>query len=539
MRSLRLVLGDQLCGNIAALRGLDPARDVVLMLEVAAEATYVPHHKQKLVLVLSAMRHFAAELAGRGIRVDYVTLDDPANSGSFDGEVARAIARHRPDRLVATFPGEYRVLAMMREWQTTCGCPVEIREDDRFFVTPAEFSAWAQGRRELRQEHFYRRQRAATGLLMAGDRPAGGRWNFDRANRKAWPRGKAPPSRRRFPPDAMTRAVMALVAARFPAHFGSLDDFAWGVTRADALLALDDFIAQSLPYFGDCQDAMLAGSSFLHHGLLSPYLNLGLLDPREVCDRAEAAYRAGAAPINAVEGFIRQILGWREYVRGIYWHFMPGYAATNALDAREPLPDFYWSGETAMACVADTVRGIAATGYAHHIQRLMVTGNLALLWGVRPAEIEAWYLAVFVDAFDWVELPNTHGMAINADGGVMASKPYAASGAYVARMSNYCGQCRYDPKMRHGPDACPMTTLYWDFLARHHERFRRHPRLQPVLLSLARLPPAELAAIRAAAARLRRQGSDLGPGAGNAPADLFATPGVARAAPAASRASRG
>ncbi|TDQ85519.1 deoxyribodipyrimidine photolyase-related protein [Dongia mobilis] len=546
MRALRLVLGDQLCDDIAALRGLDPAQDVVLMLEVAAETTYVPHHKQKLVLVLSAMRHFAAELMARGIRVDYVALDDPANTGSFDGEVARAVARHRPDRLIATFPGEYRVLAMMRGWQGALDLPVEIREDDRFFVTPAAFAGWAEGRRELRQEHFYRRQRMATGLLMENDKPAGGSWNFDRANRKPWPRGKAPPTRRRFPPDAITREVMALVADRFAGHFGTLDEFAWGVTRADALLALDDFIELSLPHFGDHQDAMLADAPFLHHGLLSPYLNLGLLGPREVCARAVSAYRAGRAPINAVEGFIRQILGWREYVRGIYWHFMPDYAATNALAADEPLPDFYWSGETAMACVADTVRGIAATGYAHHIQRLMVTGNLALLWGVRPAEIEAWYLSVFVDAFDWVELPNTHGMAIHADGGIMTSKPYSASGAYIARMSNYCGQCRYDPKRRHGPDACPMTTLYWDFLARHRARFAAHPRLRPVMLALDRLPAAELAAIRTQATALRRRGSDLGPddlGPGErgalAPADLFDRPNISRPASRASRRSRG
>lgn len=522
MSALRVVLGDQLGDDLPSLADLDPVRDVVLMMEVAAETRYVPHHKQKLVLVLSAMRHFAAALRARGITVDYVTLDDPANTGSFESEVGRAVARHRPERLILTFPGEHRVLAMMLAWQETLGLPVEIRDDTRFFTSPAAFARWAEDRRTLRMEYFYRALRIETGLLMEGDKPSGGDWNFDRENRKPWPRRKVPPSRQRFQPDALTRDVMALVERRFPDHFGSLQDFGWAVTRADALTALDDFITGSLPTFGDHQDAMVAGAPFLHHGLLSPYLNLGLLNPREVCERAVAAYRAGAAPINAVEGFIRQILGWREYVRGIYWHFMPGYADTNAFAAEEPLPAFYWSGETAMACVADTIRGVARHGYAHHIQRLMVTGNLALLWGVRPAEIEAWYLAVFVDAFDWVELPNTHGMAIHADGGLMASKPYAATGAYIARMSNYCTGCRYDPKRRHGPDACPMTTLYWDFLARHRARFAGHPRLRPVMLALERLPPEELAAIRAQATVLRRQGGDLAPG--DAPPDLFQSP---------------
>lgn len=521
MKALRVVLGDQLSDDLAGLADLDPAQDIVLMMEVAAEATYVPHHKQKLVLILSAMRHFAASLSARGVAVDYVALDDPANTGNFEGEIMRALDRHRPERLILTFPGEHRVLAMMKTWQETLGVPVEIRDDTRFFSSPADFARWAEGRRTLRMEYFYRALRVETGLLMEGEQPAGGNWNFDRANRKPWPRGKAPPLRQRFQPDAMTREVMALVERRFPDHFGSLREFGWAVTRAEARAALDDFIAGSLPRFGDQQDAMVAGAPFLHHGLLSPYLNLGLLGPREVCERAVAAYHAGKAPINAVEGFIRQILGWREYVRGIYWHFMPDYALGNALAADEPLPAFYWTGQTAMACVADTISGIATHGYAHHIQRLMVTGNLALLWGVRPAEIEAWYLAVFVDAFDWVELPNTHGMAIHADGGLMASKPYAATGAYIDRMSNYCAGCRYDPKQRHGPDACPLTTLYWDFLDRHRARFKAHPRLRPVMLVLDRLPAEELAEIRAQATALRRQGGDLPSGGRAAPTDLF------------------
>jgi deoxyribodipyrimidine photolyase-related protein len=508
MTRLAVILGDQLDADSGALQAIDRARDVVLMMEVMDEATYVPHHKQKIVLVLSAMRHFAEELREAGYQVDYVRLDDTANSGSFAGEIQRAVRRHQASGIVVTHPGEHRVLTGLQALASQTGLPVELIEDNRFFSTPAQFAAWATPRREWRMEFFYRHMRTVTGLLMDGAKPAGGQWNFDAANRKSWPRLRAVPERLRFPPDATTQAVIDLVERLLPDHFGTLDGFAWAVTRADAERALDDFIAHHLPCFGDYQDAMRAGAPFLHHGLISPYLNIGLLDPRRVCALAERAYRQGAAPINAVEGFIRQILGWREYVRGVYWHLMPGYAHGNALGADQPLPAFYWNGETDMACVRDVVGTIRRHGYAHHIQRLMVTGNLALLWGVRPAEIEAWYLAVFVDAFDWVELPNTHGMAIHADGGLMASKPYAASGAYIDRMSNYCRGCRYDPGQRHGKDACPMTLLYWDFLARHETRFAAHPRMKLVMDALSRLPRDAREAIRADAAALRCAGTD-------------------------------
>lgn len=508
MTRLAVILGDQLSLDLSALRTIDRAHDIVLMMEVMAEATYVTHHKQKIVLILSAMRHFAAELADAGYRVDYVRLDDPDNSGSFAGEIERAIQRHDPPAVFVTHPGEHRVLAALQALASAVAIPIDILEDDRFLSASAEFANWADSRREMRMEFFYRHMRIATGLLMDGDKPVGGQWNYDADNRKPWPRHRPVPDRLHFPPDAITRAVIDLVERIFSNHFGTLDKFGWAVSRADALKALEAFLTHHLPWFGDYQDAMRAGAPFLHHGLISPYLNIGLLNPREVCQRAEAAYRQGLAPLNAVEGFIRQILGWREYVRGVYWHLMPGYAEGNALAADQVLPAFYWDGETDMACVRDVVGTIQRHGYAHHIQRLMVTGNLALLWGVRPAEIEAWYLAVFVDAFDWVELPNTHGMAIHADGGLMASKPYAASGAYIDRMSNYCRGCRYDPKQRHGPDACPITILYWDFLDRHAARFSAHPRMKLMMDALSRLPADTRRAIRAEAATLRRAGTD-------------------------------
>ncbi len=505
------MLGDQLSRGLSALADLDPARDVVLLAEVMGECTYVPHHPQKIVLVLSAMRHFSRALAARGVRVDHVALDDPANTGTLSGEVARAVARHRPARIVATHPGEWRVLQAMQGWEGETGIPVEIRDDDRFLCDLGWFRRWAHGKKQLRMEFFYREMRRATGLLMEGEVPAGGAWNFDAENRKALPKGLSPPAPLRFAPDAITRAVMDLVAARFPTHFGGLDGFAWPVTAQDARAALDDFITHRLAAFGDYQDAMATREPTLFHALVSTSLNIGLLSPRECCEAAEAAWREGRAPLNAVEGFIRQILGWREYVRGIYWLRMPGYAALNALGATRPLPWFYWSGETAMNCIAQVVRQTREIAYAHHIQRLMVTGNFALLAGLDPAQVNAWYLAVYADAFEWVELPNTHGMAIHADGGVMASKPYAASGAYINRMSDYCRGCRYDVKASTGPRACPFNALYWDFIARHASRFAVNPRMAMPLRTLERMDPARVAALRAQAAEFL-DGPEMTPG---------------------------
>lgn len=501
MPNLHFVLGDQLCHGLAALRDLRPGDDVVLMVEVAEEGSYVPHHKQKIVLILSAMRHFAEELRARGVTVDYVRLDDPDNTQSLTGEVVRAVARNRAAAVIATEPGEWRVLQMMEGWQAALGLPVTILPDDRFFCTRSEFAALAKAGKTGRMEYFYREMRRRTGFLMQGDAPEGGQWNFDSDNRKPLPKDARLPTRQRFAPDAITEEVMALVARAFPNTFGDLTPFGWPVTRDMALAALDHFIAIALPRFGDVQDAMKAGEDFLYHSLLSPALNIGLLTPREVCAAAEAAYHRGEAPLNAVEGFIRQILGWREFVRGIYWLEMPGYAATNALNATRPLPDLYWTGETKMRCMAEVVDQTRRTAYAHHIQRLMVTGNFALLAGVAPAAVEEWYLAVYADAFDWVELPNTHGMVLHADGGRIGSKPYAASGAYINRMSDYCTGCAYDVKEKLGAKACPFNYLYWDFIDRHESRFAKNPRMAMPVKTLRAMPPERRAALRAEAER--------------------------------------
>ncbi len=513
LRCLVLVLGDQLDLDAAAFDGFDPACDAVWMAEVAQESTHVASGKPRSVMFLAAMRHFALALQAAGRPLHFTRLDAADNRGSLGAQLQADIARLRPARLVMTAPGDWRVLQAIKS--AAQGLPLEIREDRHFFTSVRDFAAHARGRKSLRMEYFYREQRRRHGVLMEGSgpdaQPAGGQWNFDADNREAFPAGGpgAVPPRSRFPPDAITREVMALVEARFAEHPGRLDSFAWPVTRAQALLALHAFIRERLPQFGRWQDALWPGEPWLYHSHLSAALNLKLLNPREVVAAAEAAWREGHAPLAGVEGFIRQILGWREYVRGIYWTQMPAYAELNALEAREELPAWYWTGDTDMACLRDALRQTLDHGYAHHIQRLMVTGLFALLLGVQPQQVHAWYLAVYVDAVEWVELPNTLGMSQYADGGLMASKPYIASGRYLQRMGPHCKACRYDPAQRSGDGACPFTTLYWDFLLRHQARLAANPRMAQQVRNLARLN--DVPAVQARAAALRRGEVGVGP----------------------------
>jgi deoxyribodipyrimidine photolyase-related protein len=496
IEALRVVLGDQVSQRIAALADLDPRYDMVLMAEVMDECLYVPHHLKKIVLVLSAMRHFARALAARGVRVRYVRLDDPANTQSLRGEVQRAVAALKPRQVVTTEPGEYRVVQDMRGW--TEG--LEIRADTRFVCSIRDFRRWAAGRSAPRMEFFYRDMRRRTGLLMTADgQPEGGRWNFDAENRKRLPYTVFVPPPMGFAPDIATQAVIDLVRQRFTNGFGEIDGFDFPVTAKEAEAALADFIAHRLPGFGDWQDAMQRDQATLFHAVISPALNIGLLDPLSVCRAVEAAWRAGTVALNAAEGFIRQVIGWREYVRGIYWLRMPEYGALNALGATRELPAFYWNGETKMACIRQVVRQTRRDAYVHHIQRLMVTGNFALLAGLHPDAVDEWYLAVYADAYQWVEMPNTRGMALFADGGLLGSKPYAASGAYINRMSDYCQGCAYDVKDTTGPKACPFNFLYWDFIARHAERFASNVRMAMPLRHWERMDPDRRAAIRARA----------------------------------------
>jgi len=506
LRTLVLVLGDQLDLQASAFDGFEAPHDAVWMAEVAQESTHVWSSKPRIALFLAAMRHFAQALQAEGRPLHYTRLDVPGNAGSLAAQLQADIARLQPARLVMTAPGDWRVLQAIKAVAATNELPLDIREDRHFFSTVREFAAHAKGRKSLRMEYFYREQRKKHQVLMQDDEPLGGQWNFDADNREAFGAGGPVhvPPRTTFEPDATTREVVALVNSRFADHPGQLQSLAWPVTRAQALQALQAFIQARLPLFGRYQDAMWPGDPWLYHAHLSAALNLKLLNPREVVAAAEAAYHAGHAPLASVEGFIRQILGWREYVRGIYWTQMPGYLARNALDAQADLPAWYWTGATDMACLRDALAQTLAHGYANHIQRLMVTGLYALMLGVQPQQVHAWYLAVYVDAVEWVELPNTLGMGQYADGGVMGSKPYIATGKYIQRMSPHCKGCRYDPAQRSGERACPYTTLYWDFLMRHEAMLARNPRMALQVKNVARLTDAQKQAVLARAAAIRR-----------------------------------
>jgi deoxyribodipyrimidine photolyase-related protein len=509
MRHLILVLGDQLDASASAFDGFDPRLDAVWMAEVAGESEHVVSSQPRTALFLAAMRHFREALRARGWTVHYTELDAAGNTQTLAGELARAIRRLRPAGLIMTEPGDYRVGQDLVAAARTAAVDLEVRTDRHFLCPLEDFRRHAEGRKQLRMEFFYREMRRRHRVLLDPEgEPEGGQWNFDHDNRGAFPQGGPaglrPPVA--FPPDELTREVIALVRTRFASHPGDLDAFDWPVTPSDARRALRDFVTHRLPDFGTYQDAMWTNEPWLYHSRLAAAMNLKLLDPREVIAAAEEAYRSGRVGLASAEGFIRQILGWREYVRGIYWLKMPGYAETNALGADEPLPAFYWTGETEMACLREAVGQTLRLGYAHHIQRLMVTGLYSLLLGVRPREICAWYLGVYVDAVEWVELPNTHGMSQYADGGVMASKPYAATGNYLQRMGNHCAGCRFDPGQRTGEKACPFTTLYWDFLLRHERLLAANQRMALQVKNVARLPDAERAAIRARADEIRRHG---------------------------------
>ena len=505
LRNLVLVMGDQLHRHSSAFDGFVPGDDAVWMAEVAGEARHVPSHKARIVLFLSAMRHFKTALEREGIVVHYRKLDDPENRGSLALELREEARRFKPRKLIVVEPGEWRVREDLKRAVKGARVDLEIREDRHFFASHADFELFARGRKQLRMEYFYREMRRKTGLLMKVGAPEGGRWNYDADNRGAFPEGgpgkiPAPAS---FLPDAITRDVIDLVEERFADHPGSLQHFDWPVTPGQAEKALKDFVAARLYLFGPYQDALWTGQPWLYHSRLSSSMNLKLLDPRDVVRAAEEALRDGKAALACVEGFIRQVIGWREYARGIYWHYMPGYLEMNALEASLPLPWFYWTAETEMNCLREVICQTLEYGYAHHIQRLMVTGLFALLLGVDPGEVHRWYLAMYVDAVEWVELPNTLGMSQFADGGIMASKPYAATGKYIDRMSNYCTGCRHEPGRVDGEKACPFSVLYWDFLLRNRSRLARNPRMGLQFRNAERLAPAETKSFRRRADAIR------------------------------------
>jgi deoxyribodipyrimidine photolyase-related protein len=480
-------LGDQLSLNISSLDNINLKEDVVLMCEVNEEATYVPHHKQKLAFIFSAMRHFSADLQDNGINVDYTKLDDSKNSGSFSGEVNRALQRYQCQKIIVTEPGEWRVLQMFKNWHKTFDVEVEIRPDTRFLCSIAQFKQWADSQKQLRMESFYRYMRKQTGWLMDNGKPLGGKWNYDHANRKTLPKTISVPFRKPFEIDHIKEDVIELVARRFSDNPGEIKPFNWAVTREQAQTVFKTFINTYLENFGQFQDAMKTDEDFLFHAVISPYINTGLLNPREVCEAVLKAGEKKSLPIETIEGFIRQILGWREYVRGIYWLKMPEYVESNTFDANRPLPDFFWTADTDLFCLHQSIKATLNNAYAHHIQRLMIIGNFALLTGLTPKAVEEWYLSVYADAFEWVELPNTHGMVLYADEGLLASKPYAASGAYIHRMSDYCQHCHYNVKDKNGENACPFNYLYWYFLDKNRNRLSHNQRLAMPYRTLSKM----------------------------------------------------
>lgn len=497
IRNLGLILGDQLDLDSELFKHLDPKMDAIWMAEVHEESTHVWSHKHRIVLFLSAMRHFRDDLGKRGFKVIYQQLDHSRNSVTFKNVLTQSIEKYKPESLIMVEPGEWRVQDELIKTSKQLKTKVTILPDNHFLVSKKEFSEYYSEHPSLRMEFFYRYVRRKTNILMKGEQPEGGKWNYDVENRGSFNK-KGPenlPPMPNFKPDKITKEVITLVEKIFPKHPGNLKNFNWPVKRDQALKMLDDFINHRFPNFGRYQDAMWTQQPFLYHSLISSSLNLKLIHPKEVIEKAVQSYKQKNVDLASTEGFIRQIMGWREYVRGVYWTFMPDYKNRNFLNAKEKLPSFYWDGNTHMNCMRESIEQTLNYGYAHHIQRLMVTGLFSLLLGVDPKEIHKWYLAVYVDAVEWVELPNTLGMSQYADGSIMGSKPYVATGKYINRMSNYCEGCQYKPDQSTGDQACPFTVLYWDFLMKHKNKLKNNNRMIMQLRNINRISAEKKKAI--------------------------------------------
>jgi deoxyribodipyrimidine photolyase-related protein len=491
MSTIRIVLSDQLSHTLSALTDIDAKTDIILLPELDAWATKVPHHKKKLVLWFSAMRHFAQELRDLGYRVIHLPIEGDHGVCSLTEAITYAL--QHGDAVMITAPSEYDLRQEVDALLDTL--PITIREDDRFMASPAYFAEWAQQKKSVLMEYFYRSLRIRYGILVEGNKPIGGKWNFDASNRKPLPDTVVIPPPTQIAPDSITQAVIEMVNQRFPEHMGDGTGFHYAVTADQAMQVLRHFIQARLPWFGDYQDAMVDEDVWLFHSHISFYLNIGLLLPATCIEAAETAYHEGKVPLNAAEGFIRQILGWREFVRGLYWHKMPSYKQANYLEAKRALPQFYWDAKTDMHCIKRAVESTITHAYAHHIQRLMVLGNFALLIGVHPQALNHWFWVVYADAYEWVELPNVSGMVLYADGGYLASKPYAAGGSYIHKMSNYCQHCVYNVREKNGKTACPFNYLYWDFMSRNRDKIGKNPRIAMMLKTYDKMPEAKKQAI--------------------------------------------
>ncbi|MGF1499972.1 MAG: cryptochrome/photolyase family protein [Elainellaceae cyanobacterium] len=480
------ILGDQLWADQAALKSCahQKSQTPVILIESAQYVRQRPYHRQKLVLVWSAMRHFAEELRQAGWPVTYRTAED------FAPPLEKWLQTEGITELRVMTPSDRPFLKFIRSLDLPCA--LTLLPNNHFLWSEADFSEWAAGRKSLLMESFYREGRKRFQILMEGDQPVGGQWNFDKQNRKP-PKGEMkPPAAHWFTPDAVTEEVIQWVQSQNFSTYGQVQPFRWGVTRQNALDVLEYFVRDRLPTFGPYQDAMVAGEETMWHAMLSPYLNLGLLHPLEVVQAAEAAFYDQSIPLNSIEGFIRQILGWREYMHGVYVHADNTYPDQNWFDHTQPVPDFFWdASQTDMNCLHQVLSQVERMGYVHHIQRLMILSNFALIAGLSPQAVEDWFHSVFVDAYDWVMQPNVIGMGLFADGGHLASKPYASSANYINRMSNYCKGCRYKQAKRTGEDACPFNFFYWDFLDRHRDKLKSQGRMNFILANLDKMAAEE------------------------------------------------
>jgi deoxyribodipyrimidine photolyase-related protein len=502
LTTLRLILGDQL--NLQHSWFATPQPDVVhVLIEMRQETDYVLHHAQKILAIFAAMRDFAAQLSAAGHRVHYLAIDDPRNCQALSANLDWLIGQYQAKRFQYQEPDEWRLDAQLAAYGAALTIPWAMVGTEHFYTLRHEAEELLGVRRKWLMETFYRAMRVRHAVLMEGAKPVGGQWNYDHDNRKSWTGTPAEPPDLRIRHDHT--ALWQTIVAAGVKSFGNPHqaDLPWPLNRSEALRQLDAFVAHALPHFGDYQDAMSAKASRLFHSLLSFALNTKMLAPAEVVARVEAAWRAGQAPLAAAEGYIRQILGWREYIRGVYWARMPGYAEQNFFQHDTALPAWFWTGATRMRCLSHAIGDSLENAHAHHIQRLMVIGNFALLAGIEPGALHRWYLGIYIDAFEWVELPNTLGMSQFADGGMLATKPYVSSAAYVDRMSDYCKGCHYDRKDRLGEKACPFNALYWDFFDRNTVQLRSNPRIGMAYRQLEKMDSAALDGIRAKAAALR------------------------------------